>query len=675
MVSLQLRRSGLIVLITLVLASVTVSFAQPASSPLWSDVGAKTALPQGERQIIPQAYRTVALQFGQLKTLLATAPHEATTRVQDSALIVELPLPDGRLERFRVVESPIMTADTAALHPTIKTYLGQGVDSPSASVRFDYTPAGFHGMILLTDATIFIDPYVKGNTSYYMSYYTRDFVPDLVKVRERFANEHIVDHDHTAPSRVQRPVADSGDVLRTYRLAVGATGEYTRFHGGTKSGAFAAITTSVNRVNTVYEREVAVRLILINNQDIIYTDPATDDYTNDDGLAMLNENQTKLDSLVGSANYDIGHVFSTGGGGIAGLGCVCAFGFKAHGVTGLSSPVGDPFDIDYVAHEIGHQFGGNHTFNGITNACGGGNRVASAAYEPGSGSTIMAYAGICGSEDLQPNSDPYFHSKSFDEIRDFINGAGNSCAVKTNTGNIAPIVNAGLDYVIPSRTPFSLTGSANDPNGDPLTYAWEQFDLGDASSSTSIMLDSGNRPLFRSFNPVSSPTRTFPKLSALVSNSASFGEALPTTSRTMNFRLTARDNRAGGGGVNYDAMQVTSVASAGPFQITTPNGGFWLKGELDSIRWDVANTNLAPISCSNVDISLSTDGGFTYPITLATSTPNNGSYALIIPEIDTNQAYVKVQCSDNIFFDISNARIIVTNRENLSFSYLPILSR
>ncbi len=630
-----------------------------AQQELWTDITESQINLVSERYIIPDSYRTVKLNRDIARPLLESAPMEFTFEAREGKSLITLPMPDGTFQIFYFWESPSMEPELQAKYPEIRTYTGQGVDDSYATLKFDLTPHGFHAQILSPDGRVFIDPYSKGDINNYISYYTRDFQ----KVNDEF--ECLVSFDeYSIPEpgyNSEMPMPPSGHQLRTYRLANAATGEYTGFHGGTVALGLAAVTTSVNRVNGVYEKEVAVRMVLVaNNSSIIYTNPATDPYTNGNGGAMLSENQSNLDAVIGSANYDIGHVFSTGGGGVAGLGVVCINGSKAWGVTGSSAPIGDPFNIDYVAHEMGHQFDGNHTFNGNAGSCSG-NRNASTAYEPGSGSTIMAYAGICGSQDLQNHSNAYFHVVSFDEIRTYTTtGSGNGCPVITNTGNNAPIVTVPSGgFYIPKSTPFALTGSATDPNGDAMTYCWEEFDLGPAGAPGS---PSGNAPIFRSFNPTSSSTRTFPKLSDLLNNTSTIGEILPPYARNLTFRLTVRDNRAGGGGVDWNQVAFNVDGNSGPFVVTSPNTSVsWTGNTQQTVTWNVANTNGSPVNCTAVRILLSTNGGNSFTTELIASTPNDGSEVITLPNLPTSQARIKVEAVGNIFFDISNVNFNILN--------------
>ena len=454
------------------------------------------------------------------------------------------------------------------------------------------------------------------------------------------------------------PLADgplarpSGTQLRTYRLAVAATGEYTAYFGGTVAAGQAAIVTAVNRVTGIYERDLSIRLQLVaNNNSLVYTNAATDPYTNDDPYSLLDENQANIDSVIGNANYDIGHVFSTGDGGLSYLGVVGVRGLKAMGETGSTSPTGDAFYVDYVAHEMGHQFNANHTFNGV-NGAAAGNVNAGTAYEPGSGSTIMSYAGICGADDLQAHSDDYFHSASLDEIIAYVDGSIPGVGTRTSTGNSIPTVSAGLDYTIPARTPFALTAAGSDANGDPLTYCWEERDRGPVLALSAG--DNGSSPIIRSFSPTANPTRTVPRLPNLLNNTTVPGEILPTTNRTLNFRVTVRDNRSGGGGVNSDDMTLTVVNTGTPFQVTSPNTAVtWTTATTQTVTWNVAGTSGGTISTAQVDILLSTDGGNTFPIVLVAGTANDGTETITVPTISsTTTARVKVQAVGNIFFDV-----------------------
>lgn len=620
------------------------------SNNYWQDVLPGSFTVKGTVYLAPVTYRTVLINKAVIMPLLFSAPLEKNVPVRFSNTIIELPMPNGVNQKFRFVESPMMEEPLQKANPQIRTYLGQGIDDPYAVVRFDMTPLGFHAMIISPNGTVFIDPYSMNETDYYMSYYRDDFRPAFEKTFKCLSDED------TNPPVYNNNFTRTGEQLRTYRLAVAATGEYTQFFGGTVPNALAAITTSVNRITGVYELDMSVRMVLItNNSSIIYTDPSTDPYTNNNGSALLSQNQTNLDNVIGNANYDIGHVYSTGNfGGIAGLRVVCVTGNKARGATGSSNPIGDPWDIDYVAHEMGHQFGGNHTQNNIN--C---NANPPTAWEPGSGITIMGYAGVCA-PNLANNSIPYMHGGNiFIEFIPYTqSGNGSSCPVVTNTGNSPPILTMPAGgWTIPRSTPFTLTGTATDPNNDPMTYSWEQTNTGPQGHPNS---PSGNAPLFRPFPPVNNGTRIFPKVSDLINNTQTLGELLPSYERLMRFRLTVRDNRAGGGGISSEETLFFVTASAGPFLVTYPNTNVTISG-LQTVTWDVANTNTAPVSCANVKITLSTDGGNTFPTVLLANTPNNGSAQVTLPSIENTQARIKIESIDNVFFDISNANFTITS--------------
>ncbi len=623
--------------------------AGQAQRVLWVDaVQAPPAAARPATQALTH-FRTVDFELEAVGAVLRTAPAERSAN-RGAGTVISLPLPDGTAQRFRVKQVPTLAPALAARYPGIRTYMAQGLDDATATARLDVTPEGFHAQILAAGYTVYIDPTGRGSKTHLVFERRNMLMPAFVCA--------VPASDGTAPevklTDAQRAAAANGSTLRTYRLALAATAEYSAFHGGTKAGVMAAMATSMNRVNGIYEREVAVRMVIVpNNDKLIFFDAATDPYSNDNGSAMLNQNQRTVDDSIGTANYDIGHVFSTNGGGVAQRPSVCISG-KARGVTGTRNPVGDAFDVDYVAHEMGHQFGADHTFNSSTNSCGGSNRSANSAYEPGSGTTIMAYAGICGADNIQPNSDPYFHSRSFDQIVAHITGAGN-CAVATATGNAPPVVDAGRNYAIPVSTPFTLRGAATDANNDALTYSWEQYNLGPAGAPNA---PSGDAPIFRTFSPSTSPDRTFPRLADILNNTQTKGELLPTYGRRLIFRLVARDNRAGGGGVDYDSMHVVVVPTAGPFVVTAPNSAatVWVAGAPQQVTWDVANTTQAPISAASVDILLSTDGGLTFPTTLLAATPNDGCETLTLPAslAASTQARIKVQATGGVFFDISN---------------------
>jgi len=608
-----------------------------AGGSLWRDVSEQTlAITIDSLRVAGSRHRTVALDRGQLDAVLSKLQMASLGIQSTSPVMLDLPWPDGTSRTFQIEESPVMAPELAAKFPGIKTYRGQGVDDRSAAVRFDWTPAGFHAMVLSSGDAVFIEPVTRGDVEHYRSYFHRD--PQ--RARDPFSC--VVTRApgaKTTQGAIGVQQAPNGTVLRTYRLAVAATGEYTAFYGGTVDGAMAGIVTTVNRVDGIYERDLAIHFNLVANNDaIVFTDPSSDPYSNVTGTDMLIANQSTLDSVIGSGNYDIGHVFGTSGGGLATIGATCS-SLKAHGVSGIDAPIGDSFDVDYVAHEMGHQFGANHTFNSTSAGCNGA-RVAPNAYEPGSGSTIMAYAGLCAPEDLQAHSDPYFHSASLDEINGFLASA--SCGIVSSTGNTPPVVNAGPEYWIPPDSAFTLTAAGSDADGDPLTYVWEERDLGTPSPP----FNAANQPLFRSRSPTASAAMTFPDISGAVGQ---VGSEYTAYARDLAFRVTARDNH-NGGGATVSSETVVHVVGGSPDPFAVEVSQDWIPGASTLLSWSVSNSTAAPINVTNVRISLSTDGGLTFPTVLAASTPNTGSLLITAPNIASSTVRVKIEAIGNIFF-------------------------
>ncbi|MGI8787798.1 MAG: reprolysin-like metallopeptidase [Pyrinomonadaceae bacterium] len=490
----------------------------------------------------------------------------------------------------------------------------------------------------------------------------------------------------------------NGTQIRTYRIAFSATRQYTNFFNGDVTAAFAGIQTTVNRLITIYRRDLATTFMLVSGANTVSTDANPNGFTGD-SLMDLARNQIVLDQIIGTANYDIGHVLSGGPnvGGVASSPSLCSPAQKAEGFTGSPTPNTDAFLVDFVAHEIGHQFGMSHTFNNdIDGTCN--QREPNSAYEPASGVTIMAYGGICAPRNMSANSIEYFNLRSFDQTLDYLQNTVpqqyQGCGTITPTGNTPPPVTTAASFNIPKQTPFTLTATATDVNGDALTYLWEEFDLGAPTRSGGAVdtdEDGTARPIFRAYNATASSSRTFPNLYYILNNANTppltytgrlpfapttgatigyvcatdetcvTGERLPSISRTMNFRVTVRDNNAGGGIVADAATSVVVNAAAGPFIVNTENTPTtWQGGTQQIITWNVANTNAAPISAANVKISLSTDGGQTFPITLSANVPNDGTRQITVPNTATTQGRIKVEAVGNIFFDINNSNFTIT---------------
>lgn len=800
--------------------------AAASANPWTKAEGGSAGLVAKQPEIRTERFAGFTLDRPLMKSGLDRAPKAGLAPTGQEVL---LPAPDGKFQRFSLVDSPVMESGLAAKHPDVKTYAGKGIDDPSATVRADLTPLGFHASVRSAQGSWFVDPYFQRDQSLYASYYGHDLADPA---------RPLVETEDIGELVQNLEPADAGPIvkLRTYRLALVTDPTYANYFGA--ENVTAAKVTLVNRVAQVYEDETAIRLLLVNDTDKTNLNTAAQ-ATGANGpcgaapcftaaqlagctSGLLNRNQVVLGQLIGASAYDVGHIgLGVNGGGVAGLGVVGGSG-KARGCTGLPTPVGDFYAVDYVAHEVGHQFAGNHTFNGTQVNCSGGNRSAANSYEPGSGTSIMAYAGICAQDNLQPHSDPYWSQRSYREITTFTStprpvinevqnvslsdfdgtdsftlssggqasapivrgtnytAAGIKAAIEgiadwpvgatvavtgfgggvlndtgfqvtfsggplagvdvaslsvagtgttgfagetvdggpqENTGwkvedtaNHAPVVTVAPAYTIPVRTPFALTGGATDADGDTLSYLWEQNDRGAAIGTALVSNTKANGPLFRQFGTAATvsaedtlkyyspgenavngdPTRVFPDYAQIAAGNTNaktgacpaapappavvpaelvdcYSEFLPTADwvgvagdRTLNFRLTARDSRPGGGGVGTGDTALTLAPAAGPFLVTSLGAAAtYAGGSAQPITWDVAGTDAAPVNAANVKISLSTDGGRTFPHVLAESTPNDGSETLTMPDVPTTKGRIKIEAVGNVFFDLSDADITI----------------
>jgi hypothetical protein len=641
---------------------IAITFTGFAQKSLWKSTSAKSNGIVFENKKSISTPKLYELDSNMLKEELLNTPRNATS-IQKSNTIVPFPNAEGIMENFRIYEFSNMDPALTARYPEIKSYGGQGIENPTSSIYFSVSPLGLQTMVINADkSAVFMEPYTK-DLSTYVVYKKSDKAASLSKFECS-----VIDILPKTQASVLRPNADDS-LLRTFRLALSVTGEYTTYFGGTKALALAAMNNSMTRVNGVFEKDFSARMVLIANNDVlIYTSASTDPYSAAASMANWNlELQNNLTAVIGNANYDIGHLFgATGGGGNAGcIGCICVDDTasttdlnKGSGYTSPADgiPSGDNFDIDYVAHEMGHQFGGNHTFTHSNEGTG-------VQMEPGSGSTIMGYAGIT-TLDVQPHSDPYFHAITIQQVTNNIKAK--TCSVNTATGNAIPTASAGLDYTIPKSTPFMLTAVGTDANGDALTYNWEEMDSQTTAAVPSATKTTGVN--FRSYNSTISPIRYFPRMASVLTGATTTAgteltvEALSSVARILNFRVTVRDNRVGGSGNNSDDMIVTVNATAGPFSVSAPNTAVsYAGGSSQTVTWVVGGTTANNVNCANVDILLSTDGGLTFPTTLLAATPNDGTHAVIIPNTPGTTNRIMVKGTNHIFFDVSNTNFTITS--------------
>lgn len=620
---------------------------------------------QGERlRSASEMEQYFSLDIKQLRTQLTNAQESGNFA---KPVVISIPVLGGKIERFNVYSAPVVVKELATQYQ-LGSYAGVGIDDPSKTIRFSVAPNDFQSMIMKSGQYEFIEPANKDKTVYRVFPKTintgnKSFVCSTMespKVQKQI--EQLYDSGKTFANNPADFSKNSDKKYRTLRLALSVTGEYTALFGGTVAGALVQMNASMTRVNGVFEKDFALRLILQNYPNIIYTNAATDPYSPPSGMNNWNvQLQQTLTAQVGNANYDIGHLFGdSGGGGNAGcIGCICVNPVastdteKGSGYTspGSGLPQGDTFDIDYVAHEMGHQLGGTHTFSHSLEGAGSN-------MEPGSGSTIMGYAGIT-SQNVQMNSDAYFHAKSIDQIQ--TNLISKTCDIETAiTTNNPPVIAALSPYTIPKGTAFVLTASATDPEGDAMTYTWEQYDNASVAITSTNLGNTTSGASFRSIMPSASPTRYFPRLSSVLAgvlnNSNGLWEAVPTVARTMNFRVTVRDNHTTP--LNQQQTQYGSqtinVGNDGPFVVTSTAG---YNNSPGAVTWNVVNTTNAPYNVANVKIDYTTDNGATWT-TLAASTPNDGTEDLVFAGVASNtNVIVRVSALNNVFYAVKTMNI------------------
>ena len=674
---------------------ISVAIVSAQNSRYWSDIEvSQMVLPENAvLQEVPSTARLLSLDLDKLKSDLADAPMEFTNAARNRPVVVTLPMPDGSFEEFEMVESPCMMPALAAKFPEIKSFVGKGKNLKGAHTRFDYSPKGLFGSIEYERNTIYFTPIATLQTEYYACFKKRDLqqegliTPHVCShtgnpVEEGIATEEfydpILDEDMNMVSN--RSLGEKVE-LRTYRLAIATTGEFSQAQGGTITSVMSAVNTAVNRVNINFGKDADIRFMLVDNNDqLISLDPQTDPY-NINGLAgdAVNASVNLINNTIGVNNYDAAQLFQQGVcdnggqfliGGFASLASVCQ-NAKANAITCFTSSVINTAD-GTMAHELGHAFAATHSWN----ACPGAETAytGATAFEPGSGSTILSYSGGCGGgQNVNDFGINYYHNGSIIQMTNFSTvGGGNNCAVVIETDNNKPEVSLPYTdgFFIPISTPFELTGEASDEDGETLTYCWEQYDAGPYALMGEPI---GDCALFRSYPPsVDGATRIFPNMDAIVANQMPVREQLPDYSRNLTFHLTVRDNNSNAGGVAWEEVKFRSSDTAGPFLVDYPNnsGLAIVAGEQEMVTWDVANTDNSIVNCQTVNILLSVDGGFTYPYTLACNTANDGEEPVTMPNLTTNTARIKIEAADNIFFDISNNDFSVVEAAEPGFSLM-----
>jgi len=599
---------------------------------------------------------------------------------------ITMPNLNGELETFVVWENSNFEPALQAQFPQIKSYVGKGVTDKYATINFSVSPLGIQTMVFRADnGTEFLEAYDKNATAYVL-FNTKDRV--VGKLPFNCSTVDVAVAEDVA-GKIENTTFSDNAKYKTMRLALSCTAEYANYFGATSSAnvalVLAAMNATMTRVNGIMEKDIAVHLNIIANNDlVIYYNPSTDPYSaagTGSGGAWNAELMNNLHNTLGDAAFDIGHLFgASGGGGNAGcIGCVCTnvlstggsatTSYKGAGFTSPSDgvPAGDSFDIDYVIHEMGHQMGANHTFTY-------GYEGSGVQIEPGSGTSIMAYAGVAtdtsgnSAYNVAAHSDALYCNKSITQIQTRLANASASCAVSTDLAGInsTPTANAGADYTIPISTAFKLTGSGTDADAtDVLTYNWEQNNAGTTATTDANSRVFGTKaagPTFRIYPSSASPTRYFPQLSKVLAGNLVVAtgndtewETCSSVGRALLFALTVRDNHPGMGQSKIDTMVATVTATAGPFAVTSQNttGINWTQGSSQTITWDVANTTTLAGS-ANVNIKLSTDGGLNFDTVLAANTPNDGTETITVPSVTGLNCRILVEPTGNIYYAVNS---------------------
>ncbi len=611
---------------------------------------------------LPFDYNAQTADLSSLIANLQKAPNERQAQGAD----FYYPMPEGGYLALKVFASPVMPLKLAAKYPEIRSFRVYGANNPAVGGRIGLSSKGLFGYLYTDKGIVVIQPetefVAQSSKDQYRVYYKRDLNPDPAYIE--LAEPEVLPGDASAATTknesslsVNQSFGSVGQQLRTYRLALSLEAEATRLVGGTTQRGLEFLVETVNFLNTIFEREVGIRLVLIErNDELIFLNPNTDPFEIPSFAHTENNNYLRSEQGLPPESYDLGHVIQNFGGGQAAVGQVCNDRSKGSARTGLG-PSRSGFDagsaqwkdriIGVFAHEVGHQFGALHTQNSICN------RTERNAWEVHSGSTIMGYPGVCAPS-LQRKADPVFHAGSRDAILEYIiEGAGAKCATVESVNYVPPTINAGQDRFIPTATPFVLTATSQGVAPDSVFYTWDQLDLGGATNTNpGTWKDNGSGPLFRTFAPSQSSQRVFPNMDVVLSDRLNaFAEILPTTEREINFRVTGRSGRGWG----EDDIKLSVVGNAGPFKVNKPIGTVFSNNQTIAVEWQVANTNRAPINCVSIDIDLSVDGGRNFNQTLLRQTPNDGAANVSLPAVAGKNVRLRVKCSNNVFFAVSPA--------------------